>query len=489
MTFPKLRYYQTDVVERAASRVKAGLRRGIIQGGTGAGKGHCLGYLAWRAKQKGSRVLLVADRRRLVNQLGGVLNDFGVPYGVIMAGQTGGTREPVILACRDTFKGWLSGGRELPPFDLLLPDEGHLFPSSVFQQISEAFPRAVTIAATATPCRNDGKSMGDYFEFLECMVPASQLIREGYLIKPEVYAPVELATKRKKGAGRGLAGDPVGHWLRHAKDLPTIAFAAKVTESLALRNRFIDAGVSAEHIDADCTDAEREAKFKRLQTGETKVLCSVRLLIQGVDIPEVACAIFWAKFGSLIDWYQGNGRIMRPAPGKSRAVCLDHAGAAGEHGLPGEDVAWSLDMGSTVGQRRQKAIDADPDLATVICKSCGYAFNRSPTCPSCGKPVGKPQRKQTMSQEYEGAQDAILERFDGEDARTMLHEQRQRQWWKAIRIAIAKGGTAGMAAGMFKSACKVFPWEANVSPLPADRGGWKAAAREAFPTFSPRTPA
>lgn len=489
---PVLRPYQTDVIDRAAARVRAGLRRGVIQGETGCGKGHVAGYLAYRAYHKGSRVLVLADRRRLVNQLGGVLDAFRVPYGIVMAGRTGGTREPVILASRDTLAGWQRGEKDLPPADLVLIDEGHKSMADLYQSLLTLYPRAVVIVLTATPARNDGKSLGDFFQWLECTVPASQLIREGWLLKPEVYAPIELAKRRQKGEGKGLAGDPVSHWRAYADGLPTIAFAAKVSESLDLAARFQAAGVPAAHVDASTPDdpgydgkSERDRTYDKLARGEIKVLSSVGLLIEGVDIPEVAAAILWSSFGSMVKYRQAAGRTMRPCPaaGKTRAVILDHAGAAGVHGLPGEDVEWSLDMGSTVAQRRQKAIEDGRQAATVYCRACGAAYAGAPACPACGKAAPRTERKRTMAEQYEATRDAILERFDAEQARDLIAEQRQRAWVRAIYTAISRNATAGMAANVFRSACKVNPWEAGVGPLPESRSDWKRPAAEVWPQF------
>ena len=479
-----LRDYQIDVLDRARGRLRAGLRRGIIQGQTGSGKTVIGGELCRAALSKGSRVLVLADRRRLIHQFAGTLDGFGLRCGIIMAGETGATREPVVLASRDTLASWAANpDREIPAADVVITDEAHKSAGATYSSLLALFPRAVHIGLTATPARNDGKSLGDFFQFLECTVSSSQLVREGWLVKPEVYAPVELAARRKKGEGKGLAGDPVSHWKRHADGLPTIAFASRVAESLALCERFDAAGIPAEHIDASADDAEREAKFKRLQSGRTMVLCSVKLLIEGVDIPEVSAAILWSPFGSVIEYMQAVGRIMRPAPGKKRAVVLDHAGAAGVHGLPGEDVEWSLDLASTVGSRRNEAIEAGRKEATVYCKACGVAFTGLPACPACGKPVPRAERKRTMAEEYEAAADAILERFDGEQARSLMREQHQRAWVRAIYTAIARHGTAGMAAQVFQRACKVAPWVAGVEPLPADRGGWRMPAAEVWPQF------
>ncbi len=488
----KLRDYQTEVLQRARERIRQGGRRGIIQGETGCGKGVIIGELCRCAAEKGTRTLVLADRRRLVHQIGGTLEEMGVRYGKIMAGETGGTLETIVCASRDTLASWMENEtREIPPFDCVLVDEGHKSPGATYQSIINLFPRAFVIAFSGTPARNDGKSLGDFFQWIECTVPASKLIREGWLIKPEVYAPLELAKRRKKGEGKGLAGDPVSHWKQHAADLPTIAFASKVSESIALRDRFLASNIAAEHIDASANDAEREAKFKRLQTGETKVLCSVQLLIEGVDIPEVSAAILWSKFGSMVQYRQACGRTMRPAPwiNKTRSVILDHAGAAGVHGLPGEDVDWSLDLSSTVGSRRDAAIKDGRQQSTVFCQACGAAFTGSPACPACGWVVPRERKKRTMAEAFDSARDEILSRFTPEVADERVKELRLAAWHKCIYTAIGKGGTAGMAAKMFERQCKKTPWDAGVYPLPESRGGWRLAAQDVWPTFVRRATA
>lgn len=479
----KLREYQRAVLDRSRNRVRSGLHRGIIQAPTGAGKTYIEAALAWLAHQRGTRWLILADRRRLISQIGGTLKTFGVPYGIVMAGETGGVKENIILASRDTLHSWHRNGKDLPPFDGIMIDECHKSMGDTYQAILARWPKACVIGFTATPARNDGKSLGDFYQWLECTVPPSQLVKEGFLIKPEVYAPLELANARKIGMGKGCVGDPVRHWIKHAEGMPTIGFASRVTESLELCERFKRQGISAEHVDASANDEEREEKYARLKNGDTKILCSVQLLVEGVDIPEVSCAIIWAKFGSLIQYYQGVGRIMRPAKGKTRAVVLDHSGAAGVHGLPGEDIEWSLDLGTTVAERRAKAMEENEELRTVVCKQCGFVFNGKPLCPMCGAKLPQPKKKRTMAEEYEASVDEILVRMTGEQRDTAVKERQQREWIKCIKVAIAKNMTAGAAAAMFQKNCRCGPWAAQVSPMPYERSQWKLPASQVFPQF------
>lgn len=481
----QLRPYQQDVAVRARLQMRQGGRRGIIQGETGSGKTYVIAHLASLAARKGSRVLILADRRRLVRQVGGTLSAFGLSYGVIMADETGHLHENCIVASRDTLAAWNRYGREPIPFDLILIDECHKAMGEVYQSILALYPQTHVIGFTATPARGDGKSLGAFFQWIECTVPASQLIREGWLVKPEVYAPLELAQQRKKGATtRGLSGDPVQHWKRHADGLPTIAFAANIGESVALRDRFQEAGIPAEHVDGTDEDSEREAKYDRLQSGRTLVLCSVDLLIEGVDFPGVAAAILWKKFGSLVQYRQGCGRIMRPAKGKSRAVVLDHAGAAGVHGLPGDDVEWSLDENSTVDGRRKRAIKDGRQETVVVCLQCGLAFSGEPCCPACQwKP--KHRQKPTAAKQIHEARDEVLSRYEG-DGGHVAAETRQRHWMSCLYMAAARKSVLGAAAAMFSKKFGVPPWTCGVKPLPDDLGAWRRPVVEVFPQFDKR---
>ena len=474
---PPGRPYQIDVLDRARRQIGAGRRRGVIQGETGSGKSWVIADLARGAVAKEKSVLILADRRRLISQLGWMLDRFKVPYGFIMAGSSRDTEAPIILATRDTLAAWSAVNRAIRSFDTVLVDECHRAMGNVYQQLLAMFPNAVHIGTTATPARGDGRTLGSFYQWIECMVPASQLIAEGWLVKPDVMAPMELASKRRMGKKtEGRAGCPIQHWRKYANGLRTIAFAASVAESLGLRDRFVEAGIAAEHIDGTSEDDIRDGAFTRLARGEILVLCTVGLAIEGLDIPEVAAAILWRKFGSLVMYRQACGRIMRPCPGKDRAVVLDHVGAAGVHGLPGHDIRWSLEAGTSVKDRMKDA------PATIYCAECGYAFSGVRTCPSCGwqRPSEKKPRK-PVDPTWK-ARDEMLVPYGGPTSQ-MLNDELHQRWWKVcVGVTVAKGRKAAAAVAMYQSKFGVPPWQHGVQPLPG-RGDWQRPAAEVFPGF------
>lgn len=471
----QLRPYQIDVLDRARAAMRNGKKRVIIQAATGAGKGRIIGEVGRCAHLNNKRFLILADRRKLISQVGGNLDDVNVPYGVIMSGQTKNTKANIILSTIQTLVEWINNPElGVGQFDGIIIDEAHKSMGDTYQAILALFPNAYVIGLTATPCRSDGKSLGNFWQHLECAVPVSKLVDDKWLIKPEVYQPPELAEKRKKGEKtKGLAGDPVTHWQRHAAGLPTIAFSRSVPESLELMEMFRKAGIAAEHVDANSSDIERDAKYERLRTGQTKVLCSVRLLIEGIDIPEVACAIIWCKMGSITDWLQSCGRIMRPVKCKEtgldlkqRAVVLDHSGASSVHPLPGEDFPWSLDEGTTIQQRlKQKK-----DKKSKTCPKCGCVSpGLTKSCPACGYVFGLKevrQRAGAKSEAYD-ASDELLVRVTANQDVQIQRDAHQRQWFASINAARVRGGKASMACAIFHKKTGKWPNQCGVSPLPS----------------------
>jgi superfamily II DNA or RNA helicase len=136
------RPYQRAYLDDIRANWKSGRKRVLMVAPTGAGKSRCLGMMAEgmvkRSAEAGRpfRMLLLAERRRLVEQLAGQMKSVGIPWHVEMAnlpdGETIGNEwvrrdhnAPVWVGSRDTIlsrsvrNDWVG----LPKFDLLVVDE------------------------------------------------------------------------------------------------------------------------------------------------------------------------------------------------------------------------------------------------------------------------------------------------------------------------------------------------------------------------------
>lgn len=487
-----LRPYQTNCVESlipAALKRAAGrgpVRRVVAASPCGSGKTSVLSDICRRAAIKGSRVLVIAHRRKLVRQIAERLLDFGVPFGVVMADLPDAGSEPwavydpaapVQVASRDTLFA-RSGTAGIPAADVLIVDEAHVM-SPRFAAVEAATRCRVVLGFTATPCRADGSGLSAaYWHELVTVTTIEDLLAldPPCLVRTDVYAPVGVAAKRRKGLKVNCSGDPVRQWFDHAEGLRTVTFCASVPESIAVRDAFKAAGVGAEHLDADSPDSFREEVIGRLRAGELEVVTNFDIVGIGVDIPELECVQLLTKCVSVVRLWQCVGRGQRPAPGKQRSVLLDHAAATAEHGMPNVSPEWSLDESDSVQNRQQNKMNADENSRPVVCRACGMVSAGSGTCPGCKQPLYTPTGKvQETGREP-------LSLVEGGAAPLPKADPRQRHWTNMLYMAAAAGWPCRRAAAMFRSKYGVWPEAAGVSPL-SDRRDADKLVGDVFPHF------
>lgn len=464
-----LRDYQTRAVDGVSAQWRHSNPHVLLVSPTGSGKTTVAAEIVRRTVGNGRRVLFLAHRRRLIQQIAERCGEFGVPYGVTMADlpDAGWARRdanaPLQVASRDTLLSRVvrHGWDGLPQADLLVIDEAHNVESQQYLKLAEACRVKHWIGLTATPCRPDGSGLGK--KNWQAIVEAAtvpELVAQGFLVPVKSFAPPGLGEKRRRGEKTPIAGDPVDHWKRYADGMPTVVFTRTVAESVAVRDRYRAAGIAAEHIDAHTPHDDREAYIASLEAGKTLVLTNASVLVEGVDIPILACCQLLCRCGSIIRLLQALGRTMRPHPGKDHAVLLDHAGAVFEHGMPGEPVAWSLSEDDDLDRRLKRDRDEGRRGEPVCCPRCGFLFAGAPACPECGAPVARRQKKEDPKLARERLVQ-VAGAAGGDAARDRL----QREWTRAVFMARSMGKTAGFAVAVFKKRFGDYPHNLGLSPV------------------------
>jgi DNA repair protein RadD len=363
-----LRPYQDGAVAKAGALVRRGVRRILIQLPTGGGKTVIAARVLSGAVAKGKRALFLAHRREIVAQSYWKLVDDGVPQasmGIVMGDGIIADR-----ASSKPFKASNPGAlaqvasvqtlvrRARPPADVVFVDECHHAAADSWQElIGHYYARgAVVIGLSATPVRTDGRGLADLFDEMVCVERVSALIEGGYLVRPRTFssrlAPDLSGVKVRGGdyvvdglskamRDTKLIGNILEHWQRHNDGRTTVVFAVDVAHSLALVERFVAAGVSAEHLDGEMDTAARDAVLGRMASGATQVVVNCMVLTEGWDLPRAKCCVLARPTKSLALHLQQVGRVMRPWQGVE-AVILDHAGNCQTHGLAERDRVWEL---------------------------------------------------------------------------------------------------------------------------------------------------
>ncbi len=391
----QLRPYQEDAIEKVRDAFRGGHRRPLLVAATGAGKTVMFGFVAQRTAAGGKRVLILAHRRELIRQASRKLSEVGVAHGIIAPGHTA-TRDLVQVASVQTLGRRLADPRYHAP-DLIVVDEAHHATAGQWRDVINAYPDARVLGVTATPERLDGKGLGadagGIFDALVLGPQAGELIEAGFLSPARVFAPAErpdLSGIRTVGgdyqAGAladamgkpTLVGDAIKHYARHAAGQPAILFSPSVAHAEAMAVAFREAGWRAASASGATPAAERDAAIAGLGTGAVQVLCSCDLISEGLDVPAVAAVILMRPTKSLGLYLQQVGRGLRPAPGKSHLVVLDHAGNTLTHGPVDAPREWSL-----AGRVKKKKAAAEVEAARQ-CPACFAVHAPAPACPECG---------------------------------------------------------------------------------------------------------
>jgi len=244
------------------------------------------------------------------------------------------------------------------------------------------------------------------------------------------YAQEQLATAVDKPT---ITGDAVSAYRTYCDGKRCMVFCVTIEHSRHVCDHYNANGIRAEHVDGNHTDIERDEILGRFRRGETLVVCSVQLAIEGLDVPAIEAVQFLRPTQSVIVFMQAIGRGMRREPGKSRLIVLDQVGNWTRHGLPDDAREWSL-----AGRTKRKRGEVSEAAENVKqCAQCYAVFRAGPAvCPTCGHPVpgGGRDAPETV--------DAPLVKIDIEQ---MRREQRREQGGaRAIADLVALGKRRGM---------------------------------------------
>lgn len=395
---PPLREYQEQAIHLLRSSLAQGKKAPVLVAPTGSGKTRLSVEIIARAQEKGKWVLVLAPRRELIYQFSGVLEQAGVQHGVIMAGEPSNRYALVQVASFDTL--WARRKRMiLPRADVVVVDEAHLSLAETRKALIESFPNAKIVGLTATPARGDGRGLGAIYDDLVMSWDIGRLIRAGFLVQPRYFAPetpdLEGVRLNKDGdyvekqlAERvdqpKLIGGIVENWFRIAHGRSTAVFCATRSHSRHVCDEFKRHGIRAEHLDGETDLEERKAILARVANGETTVLTNVFVATYGLDIPRLEVAVLARPTRNITLYLQIIGRVLRPAPGKTEAIVIDHSGAVQEHGFVEDPIPWSLDDDETVKERKERQQKEKREPKEITCPSCKTVFRGSRHCPTCG---------------------------------------------------------------------------------------------------------
>lgn len=447
-----LRPYQDRLANDIRSAFASGAHRPLAVSPTGSGKTVLFSYITSQVLKRGARVIIVAHRREILDQISGTLSRVSVPHGFIQAGKPM-SKQPAMVASIQTL------GRRLDQVttpDLVIIDEAHHSVSKSYVEMFARWPEAKFIGVTATPERLDGKGLGAMFDRMVMGPSVQWLIDNGFLAKPVYYAPKHTPDLSgvSKVAGdfdRGqseeiidtprITGDAVTHYRKLCPNERAVAFCISVAHAQHVADQFCAAGVPAASIDGTLDPEVRKQRVTDLTSGKIMVLTSCELISEGFDLPAVNAGILLRPTHSLSMHLQQLGRALRPFPGKTHATILDHVGNCLRHGLAEQEREWDLDG-------REKRKKKSSPVETKQCSKC-FAIFAGTACPQCGA-----EREVTV-REVEQV-DGELQRLSIEDIAAKREERREEGKCRTLEDFRALAARRG-----YKPGWAFFRWQAR----------------------------
>jgi len=427
---------QENCVFALQEKYAKGYKRPLLVAPCGFGKTVLFAHIAKKTFEKGNTVIICTHRQELMNQICKTLDMINVSHETITAGKFDCFDKAVKVASIQTLVRRLE---KINAPTLLIFDEAHHVLSKTWQKIILHFASSKVLGVTATPWRMNGSGLGEIFDCMVLGPTAAQLMDRGRLASPIYYAPpeaVELDDIRiisgdfdKGEISRRMdkphvTGDAISHYKRICLDVPAVAFCATVKHAENVAKDFRESGIAAESIDGN--DRLRKQKIQDFAEGKIKVLTSCELISEGFDLPAVTAAIMLRPTASLAMWVQQAGRALRAAPGKDRAIILDHVGNSLRHGFIEHITEWSLD-----GIKNEKAKDKDDIPQYRRCKNCFIVFpTYKKICPECG---GEPALTRKELKKIEGELRAM------EAAKIKTAAAKERKQAKSLEELIAIG--------------------------------------------------
>lgn len=410
----ELRPYQTELIDKIINSMKRGHRVIIVQSPPRTGKTVVMAEIAKRTTNKGNRVLFMIHRKEVLDQAVKTFHEQQVDPDLLTAGMVQTLTRRV---------------NRLPIPSLILVDEGHHALAKSYQRILKHFSKAYVLLFTATPRRTGRVQLDQIADDIVIGQSIKELTKKGFLA-PYKYWSVpydDLDFKLLKKSSTGdytqksmdramntkIYSHTVDEYLNKAQGKQAIVYTYSVKAAKKLAKEFLARHVFAAEVDGQTPTNTRDAIVKKFRDQQLNVLVNVDLFTEGIDLPNVDCAVMVRPTESLSLFMQFSMRCLNPRPGKT-AIIIDQVSNWKKFGTPNADRNWRQAIITRKGRSR-----VNDSISIIQCPNCFAVIERSKiennACPECGySPVIKrndPKVENVKLQEIDDKQGNLANNF------------------------------------------------------------------------------
>ncbi|HEX7309916.1 MAG TPA: DUF3427 domain-containing protein [Gaiellaceae bacterium] len=347
----ELRPFQQALLDEIDLARHQGHHRNLLVAATGTGKTvmAAVDYARLRSVLRRNRLLFVAHREEIIDQSRATFRHalrepaFGEKW---VAGHRPSRFEHVFASIQSIQS---SGAHNIPPehFDVVIVDEFHHAAAKSYAALLDHLRPIELLGLTATPERADGIDILHHFDGrIAAELRLWEAIDQDYLA-PFAYFGIhdgldltEVPWRRGHGydvsalenvytaddAWVHLVVEEVRRKVSEPSEMKALGYCVSVRHAEYMARRFSDLGLAAVALSATSTTDERRAALRDLASGSVRVVFTVDLFNEGVDIPPVDTLLLLRPTDSPTLFLQQLGRGLRKARGKAICTVLDFVG-------------------------------------------------------------------------------------------------------------------------------------------------------------------
>lgn len=340
--------FQSRMLELIALARLQGRHRNLLVSATGTGKTvmAALDYQRLRRSLPRARLLFVAHRKEILNQslatFRHALRD--AAFGELWVDGAQPTRFEHVFASIQSLSA--AGLAHLAPdhFDVLIIDEFHHAASRTYDALLRHLQPHELLGLTATPERSDRASILHWFDGrIAAELRLWDAIDQQRLCPFSWHGIADDTDLSQVPWVRGRGYDPdalsslvTGNTLLARRIIANIerivpdpgrmralGFCVSVAHARFMAEQFNAAGIEALAVWGETPSDERQAALTALADGSLRVLFSVDLFNEGIDLPTVDTLLLLRPTDSSTLFLQQLGRGLRREPGKNLCTVLD----------------------------------------------------------------------------------------------------------------------------------------------------------------------
>ena len=333
---------QRPALANLADERAQGEPRALVISATGTGKTYLTAFDVKQCAPKPRRVLFIVHRERIakaaLKSFRRVLGDAYSSYGLYGGGNT--DVDANCLFCTIQTLSRSDNYRQFSPreFDYIIVDEVHRVGGSTYQRVLDYFEPRFLLGMSATPERNDGFDVFEFFNYQVAYEIRLQQALENHLVAPfhyfgitdEAFAPKLEGGEPDYAAEAKAIIDQSRKFGYSGPRLKCLIFCSRNVESERVAEEMSRLGARVVSLAGASTDDERENAMERLEAPDgphaLDYIITVDIFNEGVDIPTVNQVVMVRPTESAIVFVQQLGRGLRINPEKDYVCVVDFIG-------------------------------------------------------------------------------------------------------------------------------------------------------------------